>query len=624
MLISTSSRFLSAMEILKGFDTYAVDVESQGLHMYAKTNPARLCGIAIGPGFATDTSKDFYFSFRHEEGENLPLELLQPLRELLAGKAILNWNTGFDLKILHCDGFTLPPRAYDGMLASHLANELEPSYALKKISPVILGEGNVADSIELDAELKRRKLGKGDICKLPASLVYKYALADIDLARRMHADRMVELERWKLSDLYRDVCRYMLALVKMEMRGILLDQPEVHRQMGLIGPKMETIAQELRDTIGDINLNSPAQLTKALGLPKTERAFLEEVLFRDQRRDVKLLLDYRELKKAETGFFVPYLESVGADSRLRTHFLLHGSRTGRLSSRDVNLQQLSKDKSSRPFSIRSCFVAPPGSFLAECDLSQIEPRLAAHFSNDPTMLDAFRSGVDFYSAAARSMYRQDTINKEQRDSAKTLNLMILYGGGGLKASMRLGLRHEKLLDGSFAPHFEDAWRFNRETDTLEQVSCSVVHPEFCALQGKAYINKYYSGLPELQPSIKRVRQLAERNRYIRNPISGRVRRFIGKGNEPHKAYNSLLQGCASEILRIAIVQLDDMFTRGDDPLLLSQVHDAITAEIQHGPRAAEYVKIIKETMENAVKLAVPVIADAKIGPNLANMGTVHV
>ncbi len=624
MLVSKKEDFEYALAQLKGYDTYSLDTETQGLHMYAKTNPARLCGIAIGPGFATDTSKDFYFSFRHEEGENLPLELLQPLRELLAGKAILNWNTGFDLKILHCDGFALPPRVYDGMLASHLANELEPSYALKKIAPVILGADSVLDSIELDAELKRRKLGKGDICKLPASLVYKYALSDIDLARRMHSDRMVELERWKLGDLYRDVCRYLLALVKMEMRGILLDQDEVRRQMGLIGPKTESIAQQLYETVGNINLNSPAQLTKALGLPKTERAFLEEVLFRDQRRDVKLLLDYRELKKAETGFFIPYLESVGADSRLRTHFLLHGTKTGRLSSRDVNLQQLSRDKASRPFSIRSCFIAPPGSFLAECDLSQIEPRLAAHFSGDPTMVGAFKAGADFYSAAARAMYHKNVINGEERQSAKTLNLMIMYGGGGLKAAMKLGLRHEKLPDGSFASHFDDAWRFNRETDTLEQVSCSTVHHEFCALQGKAYINKFYNGLPELQPSIRKVSQLAERNRYIRNPISGRVRRFIGKGNEPHKAYNSLLQGCASEILRMAIVTLDDLFTRGDDPLLLSQVHDAITAEIQHGPRAAEYVKIIKETMENAVKLAVPVIADAKIGPNLANMGTVHV
>lgn len=617
MLVTTSRQFDDAIAKLSKSQDVVVDTETSGLAMFSKEGPARMCGIAIGD--AAVAGHDYYFSFRHGEGPNLKIELLDYLRQYLEHKTWLGHNISFDSKILHCDGFSLPSQCQDSMIAAHLVNENEPSFALKKLAVEHLGKDAAQEDSALQAELKKRKLSKGDISKLSAELVAPYALADIDLTRRLHANRFFELDRWRLLDLYKEVMAFQLALIRTEIRGIMLDQDEVNRQLETIGPKITDYMAELRKLSGrDINPNSPAQLKNWLNMPSTAHQALVEELEKNPREDIQTLLDYRSLSKAEGTYFRPFLEMVDTSSRLHTSYKVHGTVTGRLSSSEPNLQQLSRDSDKRLYSVKKCFRAAEGHFLLECDYSAIEPRIAAHYSNDPTMIDAFVQGKDFHTSVAKSMFKKADINKGERQNAKTLGLGVLYGMGANKAAKNLKLRHAR-INGLYEWCDARVWAFSDQGELVE-CACSEVSPEFCTYAGRSYIRKFYEGLPELEPFVKAVRSTAARNGYIRNPFSGRCRRFEDNGSA-HKSFNSLIQSTAAEILRRAFTKLDGMFENMSDlaPKIVLTVHDSIVFEIPFSDMARDYCWVIKETMEETTKLRVPVVVDMKMGYNLGNM-----
>ncbi len=620
-LITTGIEFLSALDNLRDYSALVVDTETTGLTPFRRESPDRLCSIQIGPAFKHTTEHDYYFPFRHEEGENLSLAFLQPLRDLLRGKTLMGHNLGFDIRFLTRDGFELPPTILDSLTASHMSNELAESHALKKISAVLFGDEAVGDEAALAAELRRRRFGKGDISKLPASLVAPYGLADIALTRRLHADRLVELERWRLLDLYYERCEFLRELIRMELRGILLDQGEVAKQRELIGPLIAQYGERLREMSGGINLNSPQQVAKWLNVPNTARPFLEELLAREPREDIQLLLDYRQLLKAETGFFTPYSEMADDTSRLHTSYRIAGTWTWRLSSSEPNLQQCSRDQDDRLYSVRSCFRASPGHFLVEMDYSTIEPRLAAHYSQDENMLGAFLKGHDYHSTIARTMYHKQEITKDERTSAKALGLGILYGLGANKAARKLGLRHRKDSSGHWCDHHTLVWAFSPE-GALTQYPCSVVDPEFCTAAGRGYIAQYHEAVPELQPSMWKVRNKAAEIGYIRVPLTGAVQRF-GPTRSPYKSYNALIQCSASEILRRALTKVGKMCTSESDPKLLLTVHDSLLLEVPYSDQAMDQVRAIKHIMETCTPISVPTPVDLKIGETWGNLGGIQ-
>lgn len=617
-----------AIRALRSYVALKVDLETtgNGLYPFAKDNPARVAGAAIGPAFNDDPSLHFYLSFRHAEGDNVPLEFLPELLALLRGKTLLNHNLGFDLRIMMMErlGFELPPRVLDSMVAAHLANENEPSFGLKKLSAKLFGDETIAAKTELDAELKRRKLKMGQISQLPASLVYRYAIDDILLADRLHANRLKELERWRLTDEYAEKCEFLLAVTRMELRGITLDQEECHKQIAQLAPKMRRAEGRLheifteRGIVQPVNIKAPKQLAQALRLPKTARQFLEDIQERDQREDVRLVLDWRSLFKAESSFFLPYLQKVGADGRLHSSFNVARTVTHRLASREPNLQQCSRDQGNRAYSVRKCLVAASGHFLLEADYSTVEPRLAAHYARDEVMLELFRTKQDYHTGMARQIYHKQLISKDERTSSKVIGLGLMYFLGATKAAIKLGLRHEKAEDGSYEYHYEPVWAML--DGELQQVPCSMVNAEFCTCEGRAFIKRYYAAAPGLQPTIKAVNATAERNKYIRVPLAGWVRRFDASKDRYYKAFNSLIQMSAAKMLIRTFLALDKAFTRPEDPQLILSVHDSIVFEIPLSSRAHEQAKFIKQTMESSTELLCPVVADCKIGPNLGNLG----
>jgi DNA polymerase-1 len=625
MLVDTVEKFAEALRELKALpraEPIVVDTETTGLDPWRRENPDRMVGISmtgLWPGL--DAKPAYYFTFRHAEGANLPIECLQELRDFLRDREQVFHNAGYDVPILWLDGFDVPTSLQDTIVAAHLCNENEgdeQGFGLKALGVKYLGADADAEEKALAGELKARKLkGKGQRWKLPAALVAPYAIQDVVLTRDLYWNRFAELNRWRLLPLFKEVNRYLLALIRMHIRGVKIDREEILRQSAETKPRMLAAEARIKELAGfDINVNSSQQLQKWLGLSTTNKKYLEELVKSTPREDLQLLLTYRALAKADSTFFIPFQELADALDRLHTSYRLTIV-TGRISASKPNLQQLTKNRVGS--SIRSCITSSPGTFLVELDFSTIEPRVAAHLSNDPTMRAAFLDGVDFHASVAKRVYNDPSIGKNdpRRDRAKTIGLGCLYNMGSFKTAQSCNLLHEKNADGSWKFHHEEVWAM--VDGQLAKVACSRVSEQFCTCEGREWRRKYFDAVPELEPFSKLCVQKATDNNYIRNPISSRVRRFVGKRSPPHKALNSLVQGAAADVLRKALVAVDEEFgwegheSSGERPRLVLCVHDSLVLEVPFGPNAEQYVRRIKEIMETTTVLSVPTPVDVKFG-----------
>ncbi len=628
MLIDTVEAFDNWLVKLAGPAPLLCDLETEGLEPFAKT-PDRIVGFALG--LLDDPSTDCYIAVGHKEEGNVPYDYAIPrLIALFANRTIVNFNLQFDLRFLHVAGFPLPQKIEDLMIMVHLCNEEEESFALKKIGARYLGAAAADAEKELKAELKARKLrGKGQMHKLPARLVAPYAIQDIRLVRQLLPMFRALLAKWRLEEVYEQKCRFRLALTRVELRGFPVDFEELRKQQAMVAPLLESLRAEINELAGkEINPNSPKQLKEWLGLPSTNKAALTELVERNQDPRALRLLEYRSLQKANSAFFEPVERQAGADGRMRCNYKSSSTVTHRLSSSDINMQQIAKESSKRKYVAKRVFVPPPGWFVVESDLSQIEPRVAVHFSRDAEMIAAFQAGLDVHIRAAKKIFRVDKVDtetkegQEQKDAAKALSLGTLYELGALKIAVKLKLRHDKNADGSFEFDHRLVWRLNKESGELEQVPCSENDREFCTCAGKGFQKEYAETWPALQPFKKKVTRMAEELGYIRSPLSGAVRRFPDK-RFCYKALNALIQQSSFYLLQYAILRFDEEFTGSEDPQLVATVHDSVVFFVKHGPKAPAQVRRIKEIMETTTPLIVPTPSSIKVGYTYGDLGAVQ-
>lgn len=644
MLVTTTSEFQRAYDALWPYRStgFLVDCESTGLRMFKHTDPARMCSIQLAP--RASPKQQFYFPYRHGEGSNLDLDTLEPMRALLADTLWQGHNVGgFDAKLLLCDGFKLPKAIRCSMISMHTRNENERQskvgkpYALKKLCAQYFGADSIKASVNLKAELKARGYstvndGMENLWRLPASIVYDYGVGDLELADRLHEFSLEDLRKWRLEQAYLDRCELQLELLRMEVRGIPLDKEVVHRLMAEVIPRQKQLIDEMRETareagVENLNPNSPQQLVNWLGVPKTDKKFLATVMERDPQPGIRMLLEYREIKKASSTYFEPFLELVGTNGRLTTNLKVTGTRTGRLSSNTPNMQNVTvrTDLGRR---MRTAFVATPGTFLFEADYSSLEPRIGAYFSRDPDSIELFQRGLDYYKPIAAKMFRMslEEITEEIRNDSKSTALGVGYGMGGLKLAITLKLKHTKLQDGSYEYHHAPVWHMPKGGE-LQEVACSEVDSIYCTCAGKEYITSYFDAIPSMKPTVDAVISTGRRNDYIRYPISGRIRRVEHYYNperkrmedNSHKLWNAVLQGTGADIMNRAIVAIGKAIPESRARMLLT-IHDSLACEIPEGPGAKEVCDHILHLMETTTRIdPVPLVADAKLGPNWGNM-----
>lgn len=386
-----------------------------------------------------------------------------------------------------------------------------------------------------------------------------------------------------------------LVLFHMEQHGVTIDRQQLLKTHERLQEQIATIEQEIYDDIGHtLNLNSPRQLAYVLfdelGLPvikktKTQRSTNEQVLIQLQAAHpaIAKILKYRTLTKLASTYTSKLLTLSEGQKRISTQFNQLKVVTARLSSEQPNLQNIPRDEGSE---IRQAFVAQEGKVLGVFDYSQIELRILAHLSEEEPLINSFRSGQDIHAATAARLFNCfiDEVTTQQRQIAKTINFAVLYGMGPHALSESLQIEY-------------------RNADK--------------------YINDFYAFYPKIKQWKEQTVQQAKRDGYVETLWGRRIavpelaagnRRLISAGER--MACNYPNQGTQADIIKKAMVEIDAFLHQElyQDVHMVLQIHDEVILEV---PPALldDVAKQIKEIMEEVVALSVPVVVDAKTGPN---------
>ncbi len=386
-------------------------------------------------------------------------------------------------------------------------------------------------------------------------------------------------------------------LADMEFKGIIIDSAELKEQSDAIAKKLEAIENRVREIAENplLNLNSRDQLAELLfdklelsagkktstGKRSTAVAVLEQI--KDEHEVVALILEYREFAKLKSTYLDPLPKLVNpSTNRLHTTFRQHVVSTGRLSSINPNLQNI-PIRTDIGRQIRKAFVAASGHKLIAADYSQIELRVLAHIADEKALIDAFNNNEDIHARTAAQVYgvSLEAVQPDMRRIAKIINFGVLYGMGAHRLARELGI-------------------------------------EFATAD--SFIKGYFAGYPNIRKYIDDTLEFTRKYGYVET-IMGR-RRYFGGVNAKNRnarefaeraAYNMPIQGSAADIIKVAMINLAPKLKDLNAAMLL-QVHDELIVEAPEN-KIEQAKQIIKETMENAYKLKVPLIADIGVGEN---------
>ncbi len=399
------------------------------------------------------------------------------------------------------------------------------------------------------------------------------------------------LEARKLERLFREMeLPLCTVLAEMEVEGVLVDAEALHSFDEMLKARIT----EARDAVyryagGAFNLNSPKQLGEVLfdrlGLPAgKKRSTNVEVLekLKDKHPIIRSIMEYRTLTKLQATYAEGLLKVIGPDGRVRTTFQNTVTATGRLSSTDPNLQNIPV-RTELGAEIRRMFVPEPGCVFVDADYSQIELRVLAHMANDEAMQAAFNSGEDIHRVTASQVFGvpPEEVTPQMRRSAKAVNFGIVYGISGFSLAEDLGVSQAE------AKSYIDSYL--RKYHGVRDFMSAVVE------QGtkEGYVATLYGRrryLPELKDGKYMVREAARR-----------------------MAMNSPIQGTAADVIKLAMLRVDRALkAAAPDAKLVLQVHDELIVECPEAE--AETVRaLVTREMEAAAKLAVPLVAEAKVG-----------
>lgn len=554
-MLVTERNFDRALDGFVGFPRLILDTETTGTHPWLGH---RICGISL----ATPFDYLCYFPFRHRPGGNLPKRCLRQLIRFLSRRRLLltGWNLKFDLEMLSFDGLPLPEYAEDVMLACHHVNENDKPFELKRWAARYVDPSAADAEAALKALLKSRKLGEHDIAELWPDEVEEYACDDVHYTERLRQKAIKTLTRWKTRILWEESNQYMLELAKMEMHGFRLDLPLLEKYNNQAKRNARKAYRTITELAGyEINLRSPKQLCLFLKVSSSRKEILEEM----DTPEAQAILTFRAWDKASGTYYEPWLKWK-ADDILHPNLNLHRVVTGRQSASDPNMHAVPKYRPE--YKIKDIVVARPGYVIVSADYNQAELRVGVSVAKEDRMAKLFQSAdrVDIHQLVADKL-------RIHRDPAKTINFMILYGGGEDKLADKLKITVAKARKYLRAYHTE-YWHFR-------------------------YTSNWWANRARSQG-------------YIRL-WTGRVRHFNHPLANPKDAFNSLVQGGVAEMLRIAIQRLGHRIPRYNTHMLL-QIHDQILFEVPVH-QVTNVVPIIRAEMENFPHWMIPPKVDIKIG-----------
>ena len=589
--VLTEERLDEVLQACREADRFGFDLETTSIDALE----AEIVGLA----FAWKPHEAVYVPVAHTNGESVDDQLdretvLQKVKPLLEStnpqKVLQHWKyewmvlkEGYDIELAGV--------AYDTMLMSYLLDPARNSHGLDALVREYLDYdtityGDVAGSGKDQVTFDEVAIGEA----------VPYAAEDADLTLMLCEAMVDELEEKGLKELHDDVEIPLSRILGiMERTGIRVDRDILGELSAEFDAELEELEEEIAEYAGrEVNPNSPTQLREVLfedlGLPvkkrtktgpSTARSVLEQLSEEHPLPD--LILEYRSFAKLKGTYVDALPELIREDGRIHTSFNQAVTATGRLSSSGPNLQNI-PIRTSRGRQIRKAFVPAEGSTLIVADYSQIELRLMAHLSQDPLLLEAYREEKDIHTLTASQVFDLplEEVTKKQRELGKTINYGVLYGMGSRRLAREFDISPSEASD---------------------------------------YIDNYFDRYEVVSDYFDELVEMARERGYAET-MFGRRRALPGlDGHGGQQAYaeraavNTPVQGTAADIIKMAMVDIQEAFDADTPPLkMLLQVHDELVFEAADD-YVDEAVELIGEKMEGVVELDVPLTVDIGTGPN---------
>ena len=549
----------------------------------------------VGLSFAVEEHKAFYVPIPANREEALRIvNIFKPLYE--DDKILkIGQNLKYDLEVLRNYNIRLKGLMWDTMIAHYLIQP-ELRHNMDYMAEAYLNY----QTIHIDELIGPRGKNQRSMRDLSPTLVYEYACEDADITLQLKNRLEPELKKHECEDLfYKIEMPLMPVLAEMEMNGVVLDTNALLQTSKDLTQRMNEIEARIYELAGErFNISSPKQVgdilfakMKIVEKPKKTKTgqFVtsEEVLTQLQGKHeiVADILAFRGLKKLLSTYVdnLPLLINKRT-GHIHTSFNQCVTATGRLSSSDPNLQNIPV-RGEDGKEIRKAFVPEPGCLFFSADYSQIELRVMAHLSQDENMIRVFTEGHDLHAATAATIYKKpiEEVTRDERTKSKRANFGIIYGITvfGLAERLDIGRDEAKLLiDGFF--------------ETFPKVHDYMEHAKEEARK-RGYVTTLFGRrryLPDINSQNATVRGFAERN-----------------------AINAPIQGTAADIIKVAMIRIFERFqTEGIKSKMILQVHDELNFSVY--PEEKDRVEaIVVEEMQNALPLAVPLVADSGFGSN---------
>jgi DNA polymerase-1 len=558
------------------------------------TDAAPMKAELVGVSFCVEPGEAWYVPCNGKLGAKA-VSLLQEFF-LNTSVGVYGHNIKYDWHVLKNVGISLDKISFDTLVASYLLNPQSRRHNL--------------DDLTLETFQKKKipiqdLIGKGkeqiSMREVEVAKVAEYACEDADYTARLKELFVRKLEEKGLSSLFFDIEMPLLPiLANMERVGVFLDVEKLREIGHDLTRELDALTKKIYGEVGEeFNLNSPKQLSEILftklGMrqpraKKTEFSTGADVLeaLAPDYPVARLVLEYRGLEKLRSTYVEALPEAVlPRTGRIHCTFSQSVAATGRLSCQDPNLQNIPvRSKEGR--AIRECFRPERSDWVwIGGDYSQIELRILAHFSEDPELLHAFKTGRDVHTHTASLIYEipVEMVTEQMRDAAKTVNFGIIYGQGPFGLSKQLGISSK---------------------------------------QASEFIEKYFERYPRVAAYLESCKEAA-RKTGVSTTLTGRTRPIPEIHNQNPQvraaaerlAVNTPLQGTAADLIKLAMIEIDREISRqGLEGSMILQIHDELIFEVPER-EMARFQGLVKEKMEQVWRLKVPIEVHLAVGKNWA-------
>ena len=589
------------IQLIKKEGAFSFDTETSSLSPFE----SELVGISI----CTQAGTGWYIPIAHEEGENISESALQFVKDIFKDPFVekIAHNANFDISVLVNNNFEINNLNFDTMIAANLLSKR--STGLKKLC---------LDIIQEEMPPIEDLIGKGkdqiSFKNVSIEKAVDYSCADADVTLRLKNIFEKDLDKSGLMKVMNEIeIPLTTVLVDMQKNGVFVNKEPLHNFSKELNEEIKDLEKKAKEIIGtdEINLGSTQQLaevltkemkvpekgwlrkTKKTGKHSTDESNLREILTKlkePENKDlvhpgtedlVNIILKLREQSKLKNTYTDPIPNMVNNNTgRLHAYFNQAGTATGRLSSSEPNLQNIPVKTENRN-QIRKAFEAQEGYVLMSADYSQIELRILAHISEEPSLLKAFINNEDIHDATAKTIYQTENVSKEQRRVAKILNFGVIYGLSP---------------DG-----------VSRQTDLTR-------------IQGKEFIDLYFSKYPEIKRYIDEVIQSAKKNKFVETLTTRRrlipeinSNNWRDRASAERMAINMPIQGSAADVIKIAMINISKIIKEKNiASKMIIQVHDELIFEV---PQEEILImeNLLNEIMPQALYLKVPLSIDISYG-----------